>query len=174
MKDKKQKQCMSPDDLRSVLESQSSVLESQRDHRASEPEIAEASLIILEQEADHADSMKILAKNGLRPLTYQEALSRSTELIKELKGKWFYLAGEELNKENGIYTFDNQGGLAELAGNETYDQKVQVWPGDLPLYLCVYSVPFFGGRRFDLDADSSPRDAAPVVVGVALSELLNR
>ena len=158
MKTAPQKQCMSPDDLRSVLESQ-------RDHRASDPEIAEASLIILEQKADHAESMAILAKKGLRPLTYQEALSRSSELINELKGKWFYLAGEELNKENGIYTFDNQGGLAELAGNETYDQKVQVWPGDLPLYLFVYSGPF-DGVRFGLAAGGSPRVAAPVVVGV--------
>src|SRR5271157_3663853 len=110
-----QKQCMSPEDLRIVLESQRSILESQRDHKASEPKMAEASLIILEQEADHADSMKILAKNGLRPLTYQEALSRSTELIRELKGKWFYLAGQGL-KEEGIYTFDKQGELAKLTG----------------------------------------------------------
>src|SRR5271157_4765495 len=159
-----QKQCMSPDDLRIVLESQ-------RDHKASEPEIAEASLIILKQRADHAESMAILAKNGLRPLTYQEALSRSSELIKELEGKWFYLAGEGLNKKDKIYTFDNQGGLAELAGNETRDQKVRVWSGDQPLYLYVNSDPI-GGRRFDLAADESPPDIAPVVVGVKIDEVL--
>src|SRR5271157_291244 len=156
-----QKQCMSPDDLRIVLESQ-------RDHKASEPKMAEESLIILKQKADHAESMAILAKKGLRPLTYQEALSRSTELIKELEGKWFYLAGQGLNKKDKIYTFDKQGELAELAGNETYDEKVRVWSGDRLLSLGVLTDggTRLDGRRFYLVAGSGPRLVAPVVVGI--------
>jgi hypothetical protein len=125
------------------------------------------SLFILETKADYADSMKILEKNGLRPLTYQDAFSRSSELITELKVKWFYLAGQGL-KEDGLYTFDEQGELIKLTGNETCDQKVCVWSGDQPLYLEVDSGGFYGSR-FVLYAYGSPHGVAPVVVGIKIN-----
>ena len=49
-------------------------------------------LHVFEQYANYQLSMKLLAKNGLRPLTYQEALSRSQEIIERLKDKWFWLS----------------------------------------------------------------------------------
>jgi hypothetical protein len=112
----------------------------------------------------------------LRLLTYQEALSRSSELVNELKGKWFYLSGEGFN-ENGVYTFDNNGALLRLSGNESMDQKVRVWntkpvPNTNPSSLGVISDDYarcgakYVGGRLLLQAISTPFDVAPVVVGV--------
>jgi hypothetical protein len=107
----------------------------------------------------------------LRLLTYQEALSRSSELVNELKGKWFYLSGEGLN-ENGLYTFTEKGELAKLVGNETLDKKVRVWKGNNPPSLGVISDDYarggakYVGGRFLFQAISTPFDVAPVVVGV--------
>lgn len=121
-------------------------------------------LFISDCGGDHAKSMGILARKGLRPLTYQEAFSRSLELISELKGKWFYLAGKGI-KEDGVYTFTEKGELAIVTGKETLDQKVRVWPGNQPLSLGIGSVGF-AGRRFLLLAHGRPSPVAPVVVGV--------
>ncbi len=130
-------------------------------------EIGGNALHIADHAADHAKSMKILADNGLRPLTYQEALSRSSELITELKGKWFYLDGQGTEK-SGIYTFNNKGELVESTGKESIDQKVRVWSGNQPLLLCVAPnyVAWDEDERFDLVGSFSPDDVAPVVVGV--------
>lgn len=124
---------------------------------------------ILEQSGNHAQSMKILSKNGLRPLTYQEALANAPELIKTLKGKWFYLDGKGI-KENGIYTVNEKGELAKLTGNETLDQKVRVYSGSQPLSLGVGSGDSarIYGVRFFLDGNFSPDFVAPVVVGVKI------
>lgn len=125
------------------------------------------SLFVSQQGGNHSDSMALLSKNGLRPLTHQEALSRSSELITELKGKWFYLDGQGI-QENGIYTFSNKGELVASPGNGTIDQKVRVYPGNQPLSLDVVSDNYarYGGRRFVLVGGNSPYDVAPVVVGV--------
>lgn len=122
-----------------------------------------AGLHIAKTEANHQDSMSILAANGLRPLTYQEALSRAPKLIKELEREWFYLAGNGIT-EDGVYTFNDKGELQPLKGNEKYDQRVSVYPGNQPLSLIVdYD---YGDRRFVLYADGGPLDVASVVVGV--------
>ena len=126
-----------------------------------------AGLHIAKTEANHQDSMSILAANGLRPLTYQEALSRAPELIKELEGKWFYLAGNVI-AQNGIFTFNDKGELQPLKGNEKYDQKVSVYPGNQPLSLDVSSN--YRDGRFVLDAKNYwPSVVASVVVGVKAS-----
>ncbi|MDE1834584.1 MAG: hypothetical protein KGH64_04560 [Candidatus Micrarchaeota archaeon] len=124
---------------------------------------------VIDQNANHAQSMEILAARGLRPLTYQEAFSRSSELIKTLKGKWFYLDGQGIEK-SGMHTFNGKGELVELTGNESTDQKVRVWSGNNPLSLVVgsdYDARFYGGR-FNLGAYGGPRVVAPVVVGVEI------
>ena len=128
-----------------------------------------ASLHISVQGADYARSMEILAKNGLRPLTYLEAFSRFPELITELRGKWFYLAGKGLDKKSGFYTFNELGELAELAGNETYDRKVRVWSGDQPLSIYVASSTRDAGR-FYFGAIVPPYHVAWAVVGVKIDE----
>ncbi len=126
-----------------------------------------ATIKVLEQRGNHAQSMDILAKNGLRPLTYQEALSRSSELIEKLKGKWFYLDGKGI-AGSGIYTFNENGALVAPKGNEALDQKVRVWSGSNPLSLFVNSdnVARYLGRRFYLGGGDLPYGVAPVVVGV--------
>ena len=127
----------------------------------------QGSIEVIDQRADHARSMEILAANGLRPLTYQEAFSRSSELIKTLKGKWFYLDGQGTEKR-GIHTFNEKGELVELTGKESIDQKVRVYPGNQPLSLLVSTDDDARiiGRRFSLDGYGSPDYVAPVVVGV--------
>ena len=125
-----------------------------------------AGLHIAKTEANHQDSMSILAANGLRPLTYQEALSRAPELIKELERKWFYLAGNGIT-EDGVYTFNDKGELQPLKGNEKYDQKVRVYTGNQPLSLGVGSDYYVW--RFGLVACGRPDDVASVVVGVKAS-----
>ena len=108
-------------------------------------------MFVSQQGGNHTDSMALLSRNGLRPLTHQEALSRSSELITELKGKWFYLDGQGTEK-SGIYAFNDKGELVRPTGNESIDQKVRVWSGNQPLSLGVYSGDgaAYGGRRFVL------------------------
>ena len=122
-----------------------------------------AGLHIAKTEANHQDSMSILAANGLRPLTYQEALSRAPKLIKELEREWFYLAGNGIT-EDGVYTFNDKGELQPLKGNEKYEQKVRVYPGNRPLLLYVYD--FYYDWHFNLNANIRPNDVASAVVGV--------
>ncbi len=129
-----------------------------------------APIKILDQSANDVQSMKILAKNGLRPLTYQEALSRSSELIEKLDGFWFYLADTEIKKEARLYTFDKHGKLVEPNRKETPDQKVHVFPGDQRLSLHINSNAYINWR-FDIVALYWPaHEVAPVVVGVEIDE----
>lgn len=126
-------------------------------------------LYVLKQTADNSKSAKILSKNGLRLLTHQEALSRSSELIRELGGESFCLTGAVPKKE-GFYSFDASGELVELKGNETKDQKVHVIPGKGPLSMTVDSVVLAGGR-FTLNSAASlfPLDTS-VIVGVRVDQ----
>ncbi len=131
-------------------------------------------LQVLEQGGNHSQSMKLLTENGLRPLTYQEALSRSSELIEKFKGKWFWIAGKGIHEEDEIYVFNPQGELVKSNGKESIDQKVRVWSGSQPLSLDVdsdyYARDF--GRRFLLDGGGSPDVVAPVVVGVRSADAI--
>jgi len=128
------------------------------------PAEGKASLFMLNHRADRSESMHVLADNGLRPLTYQEALGYSVELIRDLTGKWFYLDGVGIGK-SGSYVWDLHGRLVEPTGNEAHDRIVRVYAGKQPLYLCVNPTNH-GDKRFWLNASDSPWDSAPVVVGV--------
>lgn len=126
------------------------------------------SLFVSYQSASHSQSMRILADNGLRPLTYREALSFYSELIKKLQGNKFYLADRGIKEKDGFYTLNAQKKLVKATGDETYDQKIHIWHGNRSLILNVnsdYSVNLYGAR-FNLIGDEDPRGAALVVVGV--------
>lgn len=129
-----------------------------------------AALFVLNEGANHSKSMKTLEDANLRPLKYQEALSllMKDEVLKNaLKGTWFYLSGEGMDK-HGLFTVNSKGELVGLEATESYEKIVRVWSGPHPLSLYVHSVDDarqFGGR-FDLDANYGPDDVAPVVVGV--------
>ena len=129
-------------------------------------------LYVLQKEANHSMSMKLLSDAALRPLTYQEILpllTKDEQLKNALKGKWFWLAGDGMEKE-GIFTIDEKGELREIGKKEklSVEQKVRVWPGEHPLSFFVVSGDgaAYVGRRFDLAAYLVPLDVAPVVVGV--------
>lgn len=124
---------------------------------------------IIEIKANHADSLKILEDEGLRPMTYQEALviiDTDSELKEKLKGKWFWIAGKGM-EQDGLYTFDKNGKLIEGEGDP--EKTVRVWSGDTPLSLSVWVGAVVDYWRFDLYADVDPSVVAPVVVGVKVS-----
>ena len=134
-----------------------------------------ASLFVSEQGGTPAQSVRLLADNGLRLLTYQEALARSPELIRELQGKWFYLDGQGIRKD-GFYAFDKQTGELVRETAEGPDQKVRVYSGNKQLSISVnpdYSAAH-SGRRFNLFGYDWTSYVAPVVVGVKQPELDER
>jgi len=120
-------------------------------------------MFMSEQAGNRAQSMRLLADNGLRPLTHQELLMRAPELIERLKGRWFYIDGIGLRK-GGTYAWNANGELAKLTGKETYDQKIRVYPGN--------KLPSFGVRggdspwRFNLVCNDESDENAPVVMGI--------
>lgn len=129
-----------------------------------------ATLYLLVQKANQSDSMDFLDRAGLVPYTHQEILPllMKDETLKNLlKGKWFYLAGKGL-EEDGIYTIDEKGELAQIGDREiSTESKVRAWKGPYPLSLYVSSDlnAALYGRRFGLYVDGGPHDVAPVVVG---------
>lgn len=129
-------------------------------------------LHITETKADHPTSKGLLEKADLTFLTYQEALSiltKDDKLTESLKDKWFYLAGEGLNKKLDLYTINDKGELVKRTKNIPVEMTVRVWNGTNPLSLDVYSDGRAAqlGRRFGLDANYEPYVVAPVVVGRA-------
>ena len=133
-------------------------------------------LYILEKEANHSESMKLLSEAGLRPLSYQELLPllmKDEQLRNTLKGKWFWIAGQGMYKR-GMFTINKKGELREIAREEkpSAERKVYVWSGDQPLSFVVYSdaVAAYDGRRFNLSAGYEPLLVAPVVVGVPVAQ----
>ena len=123
---------------------------------------------LLDIEANYADSMSLLKKKGLQPLTYQEVLTtidRDKKLKNALKGKWFYLKEHGLEL-SGYYHFDKKGNLVE--GKGSLERTVYVWKGKNPLSLFVHTdyVARISGRRFDLYALNDPQSVASVVLGV--------
>ncbi len=129
-----------------------------------------ATVFISETKTNHANSMSLLKQNGLRPMTYQEALVliyRNPELMAQLNGRWFYLGGKGL-KESGYYTSNNEGKLTEGKGD--IEKTVHVYPGDNPLLLLIHSdhLARTAESRFDLHADDDPHYVASVVVGVKI------
>ncbi len=133
-------------------------------------EILGAAVYISNTHANYANSMALLQQNGLRPMTYQEALvliSGNPKLKHKLEDKWFYLGGEKLD-ESGFYTFDNTGNLVKGKGSP--EQTVYLWSGTGPLSLDVHVDDVINGaeRRFDLDAAIGPDLISPRIVGVKI------
>jgi hypothetical protein len=132
------------------------------------------SLFISEKGANHSGSMKALEDNGLKALTYQEALPllmKDEKLKNSLKGKWFYLAGAGTDKD-GLFTVDENGELVEKKASP--ENTVRVWSGKQPFSLVVGSGAAVAadGGRFGLVADYTPDYVAPVVVGVPKEKIL--
>jgi len=129
------------------------------------------SVFISEHEADYTNSIKILADNGLRSLTYQEALtliSETPELKDQLKGKWFYLDGKGLKEKDGIYTFDEKGSLEKITGKvkPSREKSVCVCKGIQQLCLCVDYADLARARFYLTAYTSDGSNITPVVVGI--------
>jgi hypothetical protein len=135
-------------------------------------------------DVNHVDSMALLRQNGLRPLTYKEALvliDKNPELKRELKHEWedtwFYLEGS-LNACSGFYTFNEKGELTPGKGDVS--KTILVWGGNRPLQLHVSSdmalkMPtLIIGKderySFRLDTIQFPAHRAPIVVGVKMGK----
>lgn len=124
------------------------------------------SLYVYRHSEDYADSAALLRRNGLRFMTYKEALAHAPELIKYLKGQWFWLSDDRdsLNVKDGIYTFTNDGELHKIVGNEDPAKKVHVFAGNQPPLVNIH-----GDLEawFSIDMDSRKDQRAPIVVGIS-------
>ena len=140
-------------------------------------EINATAVHISETRANRANSMALLQQNGLRPMTYQEAIvliDRNRELKAQLKGKWFYLDGKGL-RESGCYTFDNEGKLV-IGMKGGIEKTVHVYSGNGQLSLDVREEDDArrGEGRFGLDAIGDPSNVATAVLGISGAPPLNR
>ncbi len=131
-------------------------------------EVNASGVFIAQTEANQKNSMSLLKQNGLRPLTYQEAIikiDQNPELKEQLKGKWFYLDGKG-SQLLGYYTFNDKGEFTQGKGD--IEKTVYVYKGSQPMSLDVYmdDDAFFSERRFLLYANDGPHYVASVVVGV--------
>jgi hypothetical protein len=119
--------------------------------------------------------MKILVDGGLRPLTFREALSHTSELMNELKGKWFYLDGKGI-EEAGVYAFDARGEFARPTAREHPNRMIQIYSGVHPLHFDIGSddLTRFHSRRFVLSGNDTPDFHAPVVVGIMDATILEK
>ena len=136
-------------------------------------------LYVLQEEADYFRSMELLSNATLRPVTYQELLPllmndeylplQMNDLMNLLKEKWFWLAGDGMDK-SGRFTIDDKGKLREITEKEKLSEewKVYAWPGKQRLMLHIDSDDFAAdrGQRYHLGAHLMPQEVAPVVVGV--------
>ncbi len=123
---------------------------------------------IADTPANHKDSMDILRKNGMRPMSYQEAfmqLKQNETLRNELKGKQFYIEGTGIDK-SGLYTIDKNGELKRGKGD--VEETVNVWDGNssLSVYVRDDDGAQRGRRRYFLNGLQLLDVVAPVVVGV--------
>lgn len=134
-------------------------------------EIGTTGVYISKTDADYYKSMKLLRRNVLRPMTYQEALviiDRNTEIKKELKNlenNWFYMDGKGF-KESGYYNFDEKGELTQGKGD--IEKTVYIWKRKEPLSIKVLTddVSRRYESRFELGSSDSPINIARIVIGI--------
>ena len=128
---------------------------------------------VSEQGGNYEQSAELLARNGMRMLTYREAFSLAPEIIKELKGKMFYLDGKGAPTEFGVYTYTADGELAKITGKEKSEQRVRVFAIDERATLYTYFDSAINWR-FDLRGDYPPERVSDVVVGVKINPEMER
>ncbi len=139
-------------------------------------EVGNSGVLIALTKANQENSMRLLRENGLRRLTYQEALveiGKNPELKEQLKGKWFYLDGKG-SQVSGCHTFNVKGELTP--GNGGMEETVYVYEGTRQLVMHVYTDRDANcvGRRCVIFADNNPSTVAEVVVGVRIGREVTR
>ena len=128
---------------------------------------------------DREDARLLLQENGLRLLTYKEALvliDRNPELKEQLKGKWFYFWGKTLEgaeSHSEYYTFDNEGTLSRNVPSERDPERtVMGWVNNnMTLAVFTDDETASEGRRFVLNANGLYR-YAKMVVGVPVEYMM--
>jgi len=120
--------------------------------------------------SDYKMSMELLKEKELRPITYKEALiniSQDSNLLEQLKGKWFYIANNsEGHRLVNHYFFNKRGKLTH--GERDPERNLYAWFGEKPLSIIVNNDEDTkeSGRRFTIDAGLPGMYAAPVVLGI--------
>ena len=148
-------------------------------------EVGTTGVFMARTEASLEDSMDLLQQNGLRALTYQEALvkmDQSPALKGRLKGRWLYLDGKGVTL-SGFCSFDEEGELTKgkarvddpMGPQEDMERTVYVLKGSRPLSLLVLTDDFtrYSGFRFDLVANYGPSVVAGAVVGVRADQAIS-
>lgn len=100
-------------------------------------------VVVIEKNANYAESMKTLESFGLRPLNCQEALiliSKTPRLQEIMEGNNAYLANKRIEKETGVYAFDVRGDLAPLTGKESFLEQVRFVKRNPPQYLSLFAI----------------------------------
>ncbi len=135
-------------------------------------EVGTTGVFILQTYENYKGSIYALQQNGLRPLTHQEALvliDQNQELKDQLKGKWFYIDGNESSlpcPSSGFYTFNDKGELTK--GKGEIEKTVYVYKGPQPLSLVVHTDYNISDneKRFVIDGNLPLEDIAQIVVGL--------
>ncbi|HUB92508.1 MAG TPA: hypothetical protein VL945_00960 [Candidatus Saccharimonadales bacterium] len=132
-------------------------------------------LRIAETAANYTQSMGLLRERHIEPLTYKQALlifDENPHLKERLRGKGFWLKGEGL-EVSGYHTFDEDGTLVKIMGNELtkppLERTVYTYPGNGPHYMGISYGDGLGGGRFGLTANRNPKTNALAVVGLELA-----
>lgn len=135
-------------------------------------------VFVAKANVNRKETIKILRKNGLRLLTYQEALLK-IEFNPELKGLLgglnVCLDGKDKH-ETGTYTFGADGNLNPRKGNlgiltPDAEKTVFVYNGTHPLTMHIFSNKNFKivGRRYDLNGDDDPSETFRAIIGIPRS-----
>lgn len=140
-------------------------------------EVGSTGVFMSDTKANQENSLRLLQQNGLRALSYQEALvkiDQTPELKEQLQGRWLYLDGKG-TELSGFYVFNEKGEFTKIAGPAILkkglgdlEKIVFVLKGSQPLSLLVQPDDFarYGGFRFGIYATYGHTDVAGVVVGV--------
>ena len=124
---------------------------------------------ILDIEANHTDSMRLLKENGLRPMTYMEAINamvHNSQLKNKLIGKCFY-TNEVGTDKQGEYTIKPGGNLVK-GSTLNPENDISFTKGPNPLSVIVESMDthHLWCSRFEVNAQRGPETYSCVVVGI--------
>jgi len=134
------------------------------------PPFNTAEIKIIKKYAYYDESMNLLKKRGLRPLTLRETLFsviNGPKILNKLKDNRFYIAGE-LPKTDGHYTIQPYLSLEE-GKSDDIEKNIRCFSGNDQPLLFVHSdsqAHTFAAARFDLVTYNGSAYHAYMVVGV--------
>lgn len=132
-------------------------------------------LWILKSDANHTDSKRLLGNEGLRLVYEREILpilAKEDKLRHRLEGNSMWLGGTGINK-SGTFAIGKDGSMKRPSIFDSSKHKVDIFKGDNPLMLDVYSPKKAENYRscYALFANTDPGIRAQIVIGVAVGNI---